>query len=82
MAPKTFKGLYIWSLSPYRLRAFAGFPRECSQLVKLHWKGSLYCGLLGLSLYSIIQHVNTKEHLKNRKDEQFYEDEAKRLTDL
>lgn len=80
MAPKLFKGLYVWSLSPYRLRAFAGFPRECTQLIKLHWKGTMYCGVLGLSVYSIIQHALRTTYLKNRKDEQFFEDEAKRLS--
>ena len=70
------KGIYIFSISPFRQRAFAGFGKEMAGLAKQHWQGSLYFGGLLVGAWWMMKWANNYYHHSIRKDPAFYEQEA------
>lgn len=61
------KGIYIFSASPFRQRAFAGFGKECYNLLKLHWSGALYFGALSFGAYYLMSWANQSYEQSTRK---------------
>lgn len=47
------KGIYQYNLSPFKQRAFAGFPREIKNIIGLHWRGFLSVAGLSAIVYGI-----------------------------
>lgn len=71
------KGIYIFSISPFRQRALAGFPTEIANLAKLHWKGVLYASSLCVGAYSLLKWANHAYHESLRKENQVPESTEK-----
>jgi hypothetical protein len=46
-------GIYQYNISPLQQRAFAGFPREMMNMVRLHWRGFLYVSGLCTLFYGV-----------------------------
>ncbi len=47
------KGIYIFSASPFRQRAFAGFATEMANIARLHWRGALFFGGVASGAYYV-----------------------------
>jgi hypothetical protein len=73
------KGIYIFSVSPFRQRAFAGFGREIKNLAKLHWTGVAYFASIAAGGYYLLVWANQYYHHSMRKDPLFYDREAAEL---
>lgn len=70
------KGIYIFTASPFRQRAFAGFGKELMGMAKLHWSGVAYFGAIAGGAYYLKIWANDYYHQSMRKDPLFYEREA------
>lgn len=68
-------GIYSFSLSPFRQRAFAGFGAEMKNMVKLHWKGSIVFVTMATGFYSLVQWANQSYKDRHRKDPAYYDKE-------
>ncbi len=69
------KGIYIYSLSPFRQRAFAGFSREMSNMIRQHWRGSLYFGSIAFGGWYLMKWANSHYHHSISKDPAFFDAE-------
>jgi hypothetical protein len=73
------KGIYIFSLTPFRQRAFAGFGKEIMNLAKLHWTGVAYfAAITGGALY-LKSWANDYYIQSERKNPNFYDQEYAQL---
>lgn len=73
------KGIYIFSISPFRQRAFVGFGREMSNMARQHWSGVLYFGSLCVGAWYLMKWAHASYHHSISKDPAFYEAEAREL---
>lgn len=73
------KGIYLFNISPFRQRAFAGFGREMANMVRLHWKGAAFFWTLAASTYCLTVWAEHKYRGSLRKDPAVFEQEAASL---
>lgn len=62
------RGLYLYSISPFYQRPFAGYLGELTHVAKAHFLGSLVLGTMALGAWSVAQWANHEYHRLNSKE--------------